>query len=105
MIEARQPIVQGITVPLLHRLRHYRALHYELVAAEITDASRGLPGPSDPPSSREDRDRRRIEPSGRAHEQGPRPRLGRGVARFNRRFTNRLTRPIARWAPGFGIVI
>ena len=34
-----------------------------------------------------------------------RPLLGRGVARFNRRFTNRLTRPLARWLPGFGVVI
>jgi deazaflavin-dependent oxidoreductase (nitroreductase family) len=30
--------------------------------------------------------------------------LGRRVARFNRRFTNRLTRPFARWLPGFGVV-
>ena len=34
-----------------------------------------------------------------------RPLLGRRVARFNRRFTNRLTRPLARWLPGFGVVI
>jgi deazaflavin-dependent oxidoreductase (nitroreductase family) len=33
------------------------------------------------------------------------PLLGRRVARFNRRFTNRLTRPLARWLPGFGVVI
>jgi deazaflavin-dependent oxidoreductase (nitroreductase family) len=34
-----------------------------------------------------------------------RPLLGRRVARFNRCFTNRLTRPLARWLPGFGVVI
>jgi deazaflavin-dependent oxidoreductase (nitroreductase family) len=31
--------------------------------------------------------------------------LGRGLARFNRRVTNRLTGPVARWLPGFGVVI
>jgi deazaflavin-dependent oxidoreductase (nitroreductase family) len=31
--------------------------------------------------------------------------LGRRVARFNRRVTNRLTRPVARWLPGFGVVV
>jgi deazaflavin-dependent oxidoreductase (nitroreductase family) len=34
-----------------------------------------------------------------------RPRLGRRMARFNRDVTNRLTRPLARWLPGFGVVI
>lgn len=33
------------------------------------------------------------------------PVLGRRIAHFNRRVTNRLTRPLARWLPGFGIVI
>jgi deazaflavin-dependent oxidoreductase (nitroreductase family) len=33
------------------------------------------------------------------------PLLGRRVAHFNRRVTNRLTRPLARWLPGFGVVI
>jgi deazaflavin-dependent oxidoreductase (nitroreductase family) len=33
------------------------------------------------------------------------PRLGRRMAHFNRRVTNHLTRPLARWMPGFGIVI
>jgi deazaflavin-dependent oxidoreductase (nitroreductase family) len=27
------------------------------------------------------------------------------MAHFNRRVTNRLTRPLARWLPGFGIVV
>jgi deazaflavin-dependent oxidoreductase (nitroreductase family) len=31
--------------------------------------------------------------------------LGRRMAHFNRRVTNRLTRPFARWLPGFGIVV
>jgi deazaflavin-dependent oxidoreductase (nitroreductase family) len=31
--------------------------------------------------------------------------LSRRLARFNRRFTNRLTRQVAGWAPGFAIVI
>jgi deazaflavin-dependent oxidoreductase (nitroreductase family) len=31
--------------------------------------------------------------------------LGRGVAHFNRRVTNRLTRPLAPWLPGFGVVV
>lgn len=30
--------------------------------------------------------------------------LSRRLAIFNKRVTNRITRPIARWAPGFGIV-
>jgi deazaflavin-dependent oxidoreductase (nitroreductase family) len=30
--------------------------------------------------------------------------LSRRVAKFNRRFTNHLTRHIAGWAPGFGLV-
>jgi len=34
-----------------------------------------------------------------------RPRLGRTVAHFNRRVTNRLTRPLARRLPGFGVVV
>ena len=33
------------------------------------------------------------------------PVLGRRVAHFNRRVTNHLTRPLARWLPGFGVVI
>lgn len=33
------------------------------------------------------------------------PRLGRRMAHFNRRVTNHLTRPLARWLPGFGVVI
>ena len=33
------------------------------------------------------------------------PVLGRRMAHFNRRVTNRLTRPFARWLPGFGIVV
>jgi deazaflavin-dependent oxidoreductase (nitroreductase family) len=32
------------------------------------------------------------------------PRLGRRMARFNRQVTNRLTRPLARWLPGFGVI-
>jgi deazaflavin-dependent oxidoreductase (nitroreductase family) len=32
------------------------------------------------------------------------PLLGRRMARFNRRVTNRLTRPFARGLPGFGVV-
>jgi hypothetical protein len=32
------------------------------------------------------------------------PLLGRHVARFNPRVTNRITRPLARWLPGFGVV-
>ena len=31
--------------------------------------------------------------------------LGRRVAHFNRRVTNHLTRPLAVWLPGFGVVI
>lgn len=31
--------------------------------------------------------------------------LGRRMARFNRRVTNRLTRPLARRLPGFGVVV
>ena len=33
-----------------------------------------------------------------------RPVLGRRMARFNDRVTNRLTRPLAKWLPGFGVV-
>ena len=33
------------------------------------------------------------------------PRLGRRMARFNRRVTNHLTWPVACWLPGFGIVV
>lgn len=32
-------------------------------------------------------------------------RLGRRTAHFNRRVTNRLTRPLARRLPGFGVVV
>lgn len=31
--------------------------------------------------------------------------LGRRMARFNNRVTNHLTRPLAGWAPGFGVVV
>ena len=34
-----------------------------------------------------------------------RPLFGRGLAHFNRRVTNHLTRPLAKWLPGFGIVV
>ena len=37
------------------------------------------------------------------HDTGP--RLGRRVAHFNRRVTNRLTLPLAPWLPGFGVII
>jgi deazaflavin-dependent oxidoreductase (nitroreductase family) len=33
------------------------------------------------------------------------PRLGRRVAHFNRRVTNRVTGPLAPWLPGFGVVV
>jgi deazaflavin-dependent oxidoreductase (nitroreductase family) len=33
------------------------------------------------------------------------PLLGRRIAHFNRRVTNRLTRPLAQWLPGFGVVV
>jgi deazaflavin-dependent oxidoreductase (nitroreductase family) len=33
------------------------------------------------------------------------PLLGRRVARFNRRFTNRITGPLAPWLPLFGVVV
>lgn len=33
------------------------------------------------------------------------PVLGRRMAHFNRRVANRLTRPLARCLPGFGIVV
>jgi deazaflavin-dependent oxidoreductase (nitroreductase family) len=33
------------------------------------------------------------------------PRLGRRVAHFNRRVTNRVTGPMAPWLPGFGVVV
>jgi deazaflavin-dependent oxidoreductase (nitroreductase family) len=33
------------------------------------------------------------------------PRLGRRVAHFNRRITNRVTGPLAPWLPGFGVVV
>jgi deazaflavin-dependent oxidoreductase (nitroreductase family) len=33
------------------------------------------------------------------------PRLGQRVAHFNRRVTNRVTRPLAQWLPGFGVVV
>src|SRR3954449_1415250 len=31
LIARRQPVLQGILVPLLHRAKRYRTLHYELV--------------------------------------------------------------------------
>lgn len=33
-IARRQPVLQGVIVPLTHRLRRYRTLHYELVPSE-----------------------------------------------------------------------
>jgi deazaflavin-dependent oxidoreductase (nitroreductase family) len=33
------------------------------------------------------------------------PILGRRVARFNRRVTNRITGPLAPWLPGFGVIL
>jgi deazaflavin-dependent oxidoreductase (nitroreductase family) len=33
------------------------------------------------------------------------PRLGRRIAHFNRRVTNRITGPLAPWLPGFGLVV
>jgi len=33
------------------------------------------------------------------------PLLGRRIAHFNRMVTNRLTRPLAPWLPGFGVVV
>jgi deazaflavin-dependent oxidoreductase (nitroreductase family) len=33
------------------------------------------------------------------------PRLGRRIAHFNRRVTNRVTGPLAPWLPGFGVVV
>jgi deazaflavin-dependent oxidoreductase (nitroreductase family) len=38
-------------------------------------------------------------------EGGMSPRLGRRIARFNRRVTNRVTGPFAPWLPGFGVVV
>jgi deazaflavin-dependent oxidoreductase (nitroreductase family) len=32
------------------------------------------------------------------------PQLARRIARFNKRFTNRLTGPLAQYLPGFGVV-
>jgi deazaflavin-dependent oxidoreductase (nitroreductase family) len=32
------------------------------------------------------------------------PKLARRIARFNKRFTNRLTGPLARYLPGFGVI-
>ena len=36
---------------------------------------------------------------------GSEPLLGRRMARFNRQVLNRLTRPLARHLPGFGVII
>jgi deazaflavin-dependent oxidoreductase (nitroreductase family) len=36
---------------------------------------------------------------------GMSPRLGRRIAHFNRRVTNRVTGPLAPWLPGFGVVV
>lgn len=36
---------------------------------------------------------------------GSKPLLGRRVARLNRRVLNHLTRPLARYLPGFGVII
>jgi deazaflavin-dependent oxidoreductase (nitroreductase family) len=33
------------------------------------------------------------------------PRLGRRIAHFNRRATNRVTGPVAPWLPGFGVIV
>jgi deazaflavin-dependent oxidoreductase (nitroreductase family) len=38
-------------------------------------------------------------------DQESKPRLGRRIARFNRLVTNHLTRPLARWLPGFGVIV
>ena len=33
------------------------------------------------------------------------PLLGRRIAHFNRRVTNRVTGPLAPWLPGFGVIV
>jgi deazaflavin-dependent oxidoreductase (nitroreductase family) len=38
-------------------------------------------------------------------QDGMSPRLGRRIAHFNRRVTNRVTGPLAPWLPGFGVVV
>jgi PPOX class probable F420-dependent enzyme len=42
-IARRQPVLQGVFVPLLHRLARYRTLHYELTPTTA--------GPGGPPGS------------------------------------------------------
>jgi PPOX class probable F420-dependent enzyme len=49
-IERRQPILQGILVPLAHRLRRYRTLHYEVTPAP--DGVRSPAGRPGAPASR-----------------------------------------------------
>jgi PPOX class probable F420-dependent enzyme len=38
-IAARQPLLQGVLVPLFHRLKHYRTLHYRVTPAADADAA------------------------------------------------------------------
>jgi PPOX class probable F420-dependent enzyme len=38
-IAARQPFLQGVLVPLFHRLKHYRTLHYRVTPAARDDAA------------------------------------------------------------------
>jgi deazaflavin-dependent oxidoreductase (nitroreductase family) len=61
------------------------------------------------PEDREGEPRRRGSISRLPRSSSPddrtRPLLGRRIAHFNRRVTNRLTRPFARWLPGFAVVI
>ncbi|BDZ44773.1 PPOX class F420-dependent oxidoreductase [Naasia aerilata] len=34
LLRRRHPVLQGVAVPLFHRLMHYRTLHYELTFAD-----------------------------------------------------------------------
>jgi uncharacterized protein len=38
-IARRQRILQGVLVPLFHRLKHYRTLHYRVIPVEVADYS------------------------------------------------------------------
>jgi PPOX class probable F420-dependent enzyme len=38
-IARRQPILQGVLVPLFHRLKHYRTLHYRVTPAACEEAA------------------------------------------------------------------